>query len=89
MRKYYYKEQTGAISSFVMMAMLFFLFTIIGVYTITSKRAQTQTESLELAQNYYSEDMNEVYNSKLANSDEVIPIYTKDQFLAISTIQGN
>ena len=53
MKKKDLKNQKGAISIFVLMAMLFFLVTMLGVYTITSKRAQTQTESVELVKEKY------------------------------------
>ena len=50
MRKEKLKSQKAAISIFVVVAMLFFLVTIMGLFMITSKRAQTQTESFGMIQ---------------------------------------
>lgn len=81
------KAQEGAISVFVMMAMLFFLFTIVGVYAISSKRAQTQTEAFGILENKYYEsgEENEKYASKIMPETATIPIYTKEQFWTIGT----
>lgn len=85
MKKYNVKNQKGAISVFVLMAMLFFLFTILGVYLISSRRAQTQTESLGIVQDkYYIEgEENQKYQDKIAAETDIIPIYTKEQLWAI------
>lgn len=86
MGKYNLKKQTGAISVFVMMAMLFFLLTILGIYLISTKRAQAQTEAFRMAQErYYSEDAASIYNDKMANLEPngKIPIYTKEQLWSI------
>ncbi len=84
MGKYNLKKQTGAISVFVMMAMLFFLLTILGIYLISTRRAQAQTEAFKMAQErYYSEDAVELYHKKIAGPNETIPIYTKEQLWSI------
>ena len=85
MRKLNGKSQKGAISVFVMIAMVFFLVTIMGIYMISSKRAQIQTESVGLAQNkYYQEgEEQEIYDAKIAKEEEMIPIYTKEQLWSI------
>ncbi len=84
MGKYNLKKQTGAISVFVMMAMLFFLLTILGIYLISTRRAQAQTEAFKMAQErYYSEDAEELYYKKIAGPNETIPIYTKEQLWSI------
>lgn len=87
MKKNGYKSSNGAISVFVLMSMLFFLFCMIGVFSIVSKKAQTQTQSIvELKDKYYEEsEENQVYQNKFANDDEVIPIYTKEQLDEIGT----
>lgn len=81
------KSQKGAISVFVMLAMMFFLVTIMGIYMISAKRGQTQTESIGLMQEqYYTENQeNEIYNGKIAEETEMIPIYTKEQLWSIGT----
>ena len=53
-----YKSEKGAVSAFVLISMLFFLTTIIGVYTVGAKRYQTQTDTVELTQNYESSSRN-------------------------------
>ena len=80
-----FKAQRGAISLFVMSTMLFFLVTVVGIYTIFSKRAQTQTESFKSVQSQYYEEGKEIteYDSKIASSSEKIPIYTKEHFWSI------
>lgn len=82
-----YKNENGAISAFVMFAMVFFLVVIVGVYMISSKRAQTQTQSLEMVQGkYYTEGQEkEKYDAKIAKSTDKIPIYTKEQLWSIGT----
>lgn len=83
--KRFYRNQAGAISIFVMMAMLFFLFTILGVYLISAKRSQTQTETLKLTkEKYYSENADEIYETKIAK-ESIIPIYSKEHLLEIGT----
>ncbi len=80
-------SQKGAISVFVMITMVFFLLTILGAYMISSKRAQTQTESAKLVQGqYYTEnEENDRYHSKIADSSSIIPIYTKEQLWSIGS----
>ncbi len=87
MRKEKLKSQKAAISIFVVVAMLFFLVTIMGLFMITSKRAQTQTESFGMIQDQYYEEGEETekYFSKIATSSEIIPIYSKEQFWSIGT----
>ena len=80
MEKNVLKAQTGAISVFVMISMMFFVVTIIGVYMISSKRAQSQTEAVEITQEIYNQiDAQSLYESKIAGTTDVIPIYTKEQ----------
>ena len=79
------KSQKGAISVFVTIAMIFFLVTTLGIYMISSKRAQTQTQSVERMQTQYYTEEEEIqkYNAKIESSDEIIPIYTKEQYWSI------
>lgn len=81
------KKQEGAISMFVLIAMLFFLVTVVGIYTIGSKRAQTQTESVQLVkEKYYTEgEENTIYEQRISNRTTNIPIYTKEQLWSIGT----
>lgn len=79
------KSQKGAISVFVMITMLFFLVTIVGAYMISSRRAQSQSEALEMAQDKYYKDGEEevIYDSKIMNSSVKNPVYTKEHYWAI------
>lgn len=54
MNKKSYKNSNGAISVFVLMSMLFFLFAMIGIFSIVSKRAQTQSEALDNLKDKYT-----------------------------------
>ena len=47
-----FKNQRGAISVFVLLAMLFFLVFMMSAYAITSRKVQTQTMSLSQLQYY-------------------------------------
>ena len=87
MKKKELRSQKGAISVFVMVAMVFFLVTIMGIYMVSSKRAQTQTQSVGVAQGQYYEEGEETkkYNEKINTSDEVIPIYTKEQLWSVGS----
>ena len=86
-----YKNENGAISAFVMFAMVFFLVVIVGVYMISSKRAQTQTQSLEMVQGkYYTEGQEkEKYDAKIAKSTDKIPIYTKEQLWSVDWLPAD
>ncbi len=81
------KNQNGAISVFVVVTMLFFLLTIVGIYTIASRRAQTQTESVELIkEKYYTEGEEQaLYQQKISNATTNLPIYTKEQLWSVGT----
>lgn len=87
MKKKELRSQKGAISVFVMVAMVFFLVTIMGIYMVSSKRAQTQTQSVGVAQGQYYEEGEETekYNERINTSDEVIPIYTKEQLWSVGS----
>lgn len=86
MKKKDFESQKGAISAFVMMAMVFFLIMIMGIYMLSSKRAQTQTESIGMMQEqYYSEGEEiEKYKNSIA-SGGIIPIYNKEQLWLIGS----
>ena len=87
MRKKRYKSSRGAISVFVLMSMLFFLFATIGIFSIISKRAQTQTESIvDLKSKYYVEGIeSQIVSNRISDSESLIPIYTPEQLLTIGT----
>ena len=86
MKKWISQNQNGVASTFVLIAMLFFLVTIIGVYTISSNRAQTQEQMVNSTKNEYLIEGSE--NFKNADNTEKIPIYTKQQLFSVGKI-GN
>ena len=73
-----FKNQRGAISVFVLLAMLFFLVFMMSAYAITSRKVQTQTMSLSQLQYYYKKDADTIAATKYASSSN-IPIYNFDQ----------
>lgn len=79
------KEQKGAISFFVLFAMLFFLIFVLTAYTMISRRLQTQTESETQLQTIYQKNADEIINAKYADSKEIIPIYNYEQFSLIGS----
>lgn len=79
MKKTNFRKENGAISALVMMSMLFLLFTVIGVYRLSSKRAQTQIQSSKMLENVYSENDNVVFKEEAV---EDVPIYTAEQLKA-------
>lgn len=81
------KNQKGAISIFVLLSMLFLLAIIVGIYTINSKRVQTQIESVELVKDkYYVEgEENIILDERVSKQTKNIPIYTKEQLWTMGT----
>ncbi len=81
------KNQKGAISIFVVLSMLFLLAIIVGIYTINAKRAQTQTESIELVKDrYYTAGEEErIYEDRVSTETRNIPVSTKEQLWSMRT----
>ena len=71
-------SQNGAISIFVMSAMIFLIVTVLGIYMVNAKRAQTQNASIKsLKDDYYKDDQNDDINPN--NSSDNLKIYNKEQ----------
>lgn len=85
MKKSKIRNGKGSVSLFVMVAMLFFLVVMIGVFSITSKKAQTQTQAVGMVQDEYYEQGEEKrkYAEKMVTEPDKIPIYTKEQWWSI------
>lgn len=82
------KNQKGAISVFVILAMLFFLAFMIGTYTITARRNAAQLDAARETTKIYqmSVDPNTAYDSLLSITDgSVVPISTIEQ---LKTLKG-
>lgn len=85
------KNQKGAISLFVLLAMLFFLTFMIGTYTFVSRRNATQEESLREIQAIYSSgsSASDIYDSILSTIDTVVPVSNKEQLAKIVEINNS
>lgn len=83
------KNQKGVISVFAMLAMLFFLLFILGSYLAVSRSNRTQKEANEEVLKIYSTEVNaqDVYDSMITTSYEVVPIYTYEQADCIGNSQ--
>lgn len=84
------KSQKGAISLFVILAMLFFLAFILGAYSITSRRNSAQLETVRETAKIYSSgiDANSLYDSMLATTpNTTIPITTIEQLKEAKRIE--
>ncbi len=82
------KNQKGAISLFVMLAMLFFLAFILGIYTLTTRRSAAQLEAVKETQAIYKKgaNANSTYDSMLIGTDSVIPITTTEQIKTVKAV---
>ena len=84
------KSNRGAITILVLVTVLFFIAFLISLYIIISNKVQTQKEFISQTRKIYKSDktMEEIYNSYFS-SDEVIPIYTAQQFRKIIDSENN
>lgn len=76
------KNQKGAISLFVILAMLFFLAFMLGVFSITTRRNSAQLEAVRETAKIYSSgiDANSIYDTMVATQSSVVkPISTFEQ----------
>ncbi|MFG6318709.1 MAG: hypothetical protein K1W33_02445, partial [Clostridia bacterium] len=86
------KNEKGAISLFVILAMLFFLAFILGAYSIASRRNSAQLETVRETAKIYSSgvDANSLYDSMLATTpNTTIPITTFEQLKEAKRVQEN
>lgn len=85
-----FKSNRGAITILVLVTVLFFIAFLISLYIIISNKVQTQKEFISQTRKIYKSDktMEEIYNSYFSNN-EVIPIYTAEQFKKITTLDEN
>lgn len=79
------KSQTGVISLFVLVAMLFLLIFVFSFYQIVINKKKTQdTKNIELKQ-MYSKTTEEVDEFLYAEDDEIIPIYNINELNIVGT----
>lgn len=83
------KSQKGAISLFVILAMLFFLAFMLGIYSVTSRRNAAQIEAVRETAKIYSMgiDPATAYDSMVSVSDgSIIPIATVEQLQMLKKV---
>lgn len=83
------KNQKGAISLFVVLAMLFFLAFMLGVFSMITRRNAAQLEAVRETAKIYSSgvDANAIYDSMIATIDSTaIPISTPEQLRKLKDI---
>ena len=80
------KSENGGITILVLVSILFMVSFLITSYVITANKVQTQKEIIQETRKIYESQrsMEEIYNSYFGD-DEIIPIYTAEQLLAIGT----
>ena len=78
------KNEKGAITILVLVSVLFMTAFLISSYVIVSNKVQAQKEIVSETKAIYEsgKSMEEIYNSYF-DSENIIPIYTKEQLLAI------
>ena len=77
------KKERGAITLFVLLAMMFFVMALVSLFLVASSRAKLEKQITGQIQDSYQEDANTVYNSYFGG--DVVPIYTAEQLLKIGT----
>ena len=79
------RSQSGIISLFVLIAMLFLLIFIFSIYQVViSKKKEQDTQNIELKQ-MYSKTAEEVDEFLYAEDDEIIPIYNINELNIVGT----
>lgn len=79
------KSQSGVISLFVLIAMLFLLIFIFSIYQVVINKKKAQDiQNIELKQ-MYSKTAEEVEEFLYAEDDEVIPIYNINELNVVGT----
>lgn len=64
------KQEKGSITLFVLVACLFFVLILVGAYTFTLNKIQTQEQNLKQIQENYSRDIpriDEIYQEMINN----------------------
>lgn len=84
-KKFDMKNEKGAISLFVVLAMLFFLVFMVGSYTMISRRNQQQAESMAQLKNAYNKDGETQYDLLMGSSEVRIPITSKENYYKMIT----
>ena len=83
------KKEKGAITLFVLIAILFFIIVLINLLIVTANRANKQIETTQQAIDIYGKSVDEIedlYKSYFRDKN-VIPIYTAEQLQTLATLK--
>ena len=83
------KKEKGAITLFVLIAILFFIIVLINLLIVTANRANKQIETTQQAIDIYGKSVDEIedlYKSYFGDKN-VIPIYTAEQLQTLATLK--
>lgn len=79
------KSEKGIISLFVLLAMLFLLVFVFGMYSMTLNRKRNEEfKNMEL-EKIYASNFNEVENYTYAQDDDIVPIYNIRELDSLGT----
>lgn len=79
------KNDKGAISLFVVLAMLFFIVFVISGFTLVARRTQIQAETTTNLKQAYKEDGEAQYDRIIGNPDDVIKIESLNNYNLMAT----
>jgi len=82
------KKEKGAITLFVLIAILFFIMVLINLLIVTANRANKQVETTKQAVDIYGKSVDEIedlYKSYFGDKN-VIPIYTAEELQILATL---
>ena len=79
------KSETGSITLFVVLSMLFFLVFVLGAYTMIARRNQIQAESMSELKKIYKTNGKAQYDSIVGSLDGTIEISNQDHYYKIGT----
>ncbi len=77
------KKEKGAITLYVILAVVFFAVIIMGAYVIANRKLQAQYEAIAKEADMYNKEKNKIEDEE--ENSNIIPIYTADQFEKIGT----
>ncbi|MFR2571127.1 MAG: hypothetical protein ACLS90_05475, partial [Clostridia bacterium] len=84
MQKKIFKSENGAVTLFVLIAILFFLIVIFGMYVRSSSKNQVQISEMEKVQKEYQKDVDnidQIYDEVKNKSQITIKEAKKDEIL--------
>lgn len=79
-----FKNEKGSITILVLVSLVFLTTFLISSYIIISNKMQTQKKVISDTKEIYEQSIEEIYNSYF-NTENIIPIYTVEQLLAMGS----